>query len=61
MLVGTNINIYFKKALAIAQSAVIFTGTIHGLGKLQSEMSAAHFTTVEKVTRTQSTFLLKGH
>lgn len=35
-------------ALAIAQSAVIFTGTQHGLGKLQSEMSAAHYTTVEK-------------
>ncbi|KAJ5219380.1 uncharacterized protein N7498_001479 [Penicillium cinerascens] len=35
-------------ALAIAQSAVILNGTVHGLGKLQSEMSAAHFTTVEK-------------
>ncbi|PCG99896.1 Hypothetical protein PENO1_050640 [Penicillium occitanis (nom. inval.)] len=36
-------------ALAIAQSAVIFSGTQNGLGKLQSEMSAAHFITVKKV------------
>ncbi|KAJ5083380.1 hypothetical protein N7456_012807 [Penicillium angulare] len=34
--------------LGISQSAVVFTGTQNGLGKLQSEMSAAHFTTVEK-------------
>lgn len=38
-----------EKALAIAQSAVIFSGTQNGLGKLQSEMSAAHLITVKKV------------
>ncbi|RAO73226.1 uncharacterized protein BHQ10_009238 [Talaromyces amestolkiae] len=36
-------------ALAIAQSAIIFSGTQNGFGKLQSEMSAANFITVEKV------------
>lgn len=38
-----------EKALAIAQSAVIFSGTQKGFGKLRSEMSAAQFITVEKV------------
>jgi hypothetical protein len=39
----------FEKALALAQSAIIFSGTQTGFGKLQSEMSAANFITVEKV------------
>ena len=37
------------KALAIAQSAVVFSGTQSGFGKLQSEISPANFITVEKV------------
>ncbi|KAF5015442.1 hypothetical protein F66182_13233, partial [Fusarium sp. NRRL 66182] len=36
-------------ALAIAQSAVVFSGTQSGFGKLQSEISPANFITVEKV------------